>query len=735
MSQKVCICGREKSKEKPLVITINACKNKHPSSENTTATTSKNDGLPPDKDDGATYVSRDHPKSKSPGYLYPISENSSQSLSKLIDKSLAQVSKTETLQISAKGVASKPESTQIDVDKSRTKSLMMESSPSSGKNFKSPSTSDQASIAEPEPSKRTVDKLMSTSKTTSKSLTEEVSTAEKSSNRVQSVLQKSLKSSSSILKTFSDQLGSKRSSEESYSPKKSGSRISPQSSMKRPPTPEKSEDFSQSTVRQSLKSESRTSRTSSEQPNSRMKSSEESHSPKKSGSRISPQSSMKRPPTPEKSEDSSQSTVRQSLKSESRTSRTSSEQPNSRMKNIEETQSPIKAGSKISAKSSIKEAFQKSKDFSQSVFDQVNQSSSPIDGKSLQSLSEVKEKRGTADFDTDRKSGGSSKSNSKTSGSVIMGSSSKSSPKKLSFNEKDDLSMSNTETVKNRSQLDTQSLDVPGESDEEKVTDHILYCEEDNQVRLRRRAQPSEETICGLDGYIDRPSPLRTPHKFLDNPRSEMERNANKKINFNKKDKSAYADFTKFLKKKLQNFPSDASLKLPTLASRYHGPDCAMEINVLEKHGKKCSYKKMKNPDRNPIDDRVGSYDVIGRIMFRTCGVGSSKMDETADTREKSSNLKLTELYSLLHLPGFDKRAFVVSSSSDYRVRPVKKTSNAIVKGSKSFPNHSRDRRAYDMQELYLSSGNTDKSVQMTNGHRKKWYYSLFSCIFDSGGS
>ncbi|EFA07368.2 hypothetical protein TcasGA2_TC016343 [Tribolium castaneum] len=57
---------------------------------------------------------------------------------------------------------------------------------------------------------------------------------------------------------------------------------------------------------------------------------------------------------------------------------------------------------------------------------------------------------------------------------------------------------------------------------------------------------------------------------------------------------------------------------LPLLVGRHHGPGCAMEINVLEKHDDSCLYKKQPVPGRS-LEDRVGSYECIGRIVFRTC--------------------------------------------------------------------------------------------------------------------
>ncbi|XP_050517439.1 uncharacterized protein LOC126892050 [Diabrotica virgifera virgifera] len=76
------------------------------------------------------------------------------------------------------------------------------------------------------------------------------------------------------------------------------------------------------------------------------------------------------------------------------------------------------------------------------------------------------------------------------------------------------------------------------------------------------------------------------------------------------------------------NAPSTAALQLPHLIPRYHGPGCALEVCVLEKHDFSCKYKKLENENetRNVLDDKVGSYDVIGRIKYKTC---------TKETKEK----------------------------------------------------------------------------------------------------
>lgn len=68
--------------------------------------------------------------------------------------------------------------------------------------------------------------------------------------------------------------------------------------------------------------------------------------------------------------------------------------------------------------------------------------------------------------------------------------------------------------------------------------------------------------------------------------------------------------------------------KLPLVLERHHGPGCAMEISVLEKHEASCMYKKEESDGRN-IEDRVGSYECIGRMVFRTCNPTDLESDSS----------------------------------------------------------------------------------------------------------
>lgn len=64
---------------------------------------------------------------------------------------------------------------------------------------------------------------------------------------------------------------------------------------------------------------------------------------------------------------------------------------------------------------------------------------------------------------------------------------------------------------------------------------------------------------------------------------------------------------------------SQEVLTLPVVSPRYHGKGCALEVTILEKHEPNCTYRKNENLKRNVEDDRVGEYDVVGRMVFKTC--------------------------------------------------------------------------------------------------------------------
>lgn len=54
----------------------------------------------------------------------------------------------------------------------------------------------------------------------------------------------------------------------------------------------------------------------------------------------------------------------------------------------------------------------------------------------------------------------------------------------------------------------------------------------------------------------------------------------------------------------------------PMIQPRHHGSACVMEFNIMEKHTEGCAHKKTFNG--NP-EDKVGSYDVIGRVVYPVC--------------------------------------------------------------------------------------------------------------------
>ncbi|KAF5283905.1 hypothetical protein FQA39_LY04725 [Lamprigera yunnana] len=59
--------------------------------------------------------------------------------------------------------------------------------------------------------------------------------------------------------------------------------------------------------------------------------------------------------------------------------------------------------------------------------------------------------------------------------------------------------------------------------------------------------------------------------------------------------------------------------QLPSLVPREHGSKCVLEISVLEKHKMDCPNKKFGDDYNRNLDDNVGSYDVINRVVYNTC--------------------------------------------------------------------------------------------------------------------
>ncbi|KAG5872275.1 hypothetical protein JTB14_029937 [Gonioctena quinquepunctata] len=242
-------------------------------------------------------------------------------------------------------------------------------------------------------------------------------------------------------------------------------------------------------------------------------------------------------------------------------------------------------------------------------------------------------------------------------------------------------------------------------------------------VQTLREKASSEETICELD-YEEKTVVPTEMCKFL-------------------KQRSA--------KPKIIDFPSNLVLKLPYLSSRYHGPGCAMEISVLEKHDEKCRFKKSKNPRRDPVDDRSGSYDVIGRIMFKTCQVGNlddnsppeRSPEKPPEKPPKKLKKQLADFYSLCNLHFPQSETFAINSStSEKYVKHLESPISGIITSSKSFPTQLGIRtyengKADDfwVEMKALSKRKVDKAVQITSrSDQKKWYYFLFPCLFVYSG-
>ncbi|KAF5300926.1 hypothetical protein FQR65_LT09089 [Abscondita terminalis] len=72
----------------------------------------------------------------------------------------------------------------------------------------------------------------------------------------------------------------------------------------------------------------------------------------------------------------------------------------------------------------------------------------------------------------------------------------------------------------------------------------------------------------------------------------------------------------------------------PTLIPRDHGSNCILEVSILEKHRQGCPNKKIEWESRNSDDDKVGSYDVINRIVYKTC---TSKKEKNGEPALKTS--------------------------------------------------------------------------------------------------
>lgn len=74
------------------------------------------------------------------------------------------------------------------------------------------------------------------------------------------------------------------------------------------------------------------------------------------------------------------------------------------------------------------------------------------------------------------------------------------------------------------------------------------------------------------------------------------------------------------------NFPSASEHRAnlnpnmyPTVPPRQHGQGCVIELALLEKHSDHCKHKKMESAERHPVDDKIGSYYVVGRVTYEMC--------------------------------------------------------------------------------------------------------------------
>ncbi|KAK4884512.1 hypothetical protein RN001_000783 [Aquatica leii] len=83
-------------------------------------------------------------------------------------------------------------------------------------------------------------------------------------------------------------------------------------------------------------------------------------------------------------------------------------------------------------------------------------------------------------------------------------------------------------------------------------------------------------------------------------------------------------------------------LPLPTLVPRDHGNNCVLEITILEKHKKNCPNKKEIPENRDSLDDICGSYDVINRVVYKTCA-GNDFENEQAPLKNSAKGFKLND--------------------------------------------------------------------------------------------
>ncbi|XP_057672239.1 uncharacterized protein LOC130903892 [Diorhabda carinulata] len=196
------------------------------------------------------------------------------------------------------------------------------------------------------------------------------------------------------------------------------------------------------------------------------------------------------------------------------------------------------------------------------------------------------------------------------------------------------------------------------------------------------------------------------------------------------------------------NAPSTTSLQLPVILPRYHGPGCALEICVLEKHKVNCNWKKSKNENRNPVDDRIGSYDVIGRIKYRTCAL-SAKENKTVKSEIH------TEVTDVHHLPQNDPMVMfsfpernntyswsVVGYTKNQKILSIPSECGNKIDVSTGVNDQNKIEICYGgenkrcgkksaVEELYFYGKSCNRCVQMDKIAKRKWYHRLVPCVFD----
>lgn len=175
-------------------------------------------------------------------------------------------------------------------------------------------------------------------------------------------------------------------------------------------------------------------------------------------------------------------------------------------------------------------------------------------------------------------------------------------------------------------------------------------------------------------------------------------------------------------------------------------------------------YRKKKNPERNPVDDRTGSYEVIGRLMFKTCHSEPPAGNQNVDKINRGPDLHnatVATIYSLFNIThNFNRRLSLSTSDGEQKLQKYlarKRILEDLAKSSKSFPSRPKryveDRRKFKFEEgieealpsknnvtscevevLYFYGNKCNKSVQFSQAPNskislKKWLYHLLPCV------